>query len=231
MKIVNDLANLKLSAHDIEELLKTYDLVFTVDNQKIKDASIENMRLPPLRDSFYGLCNITGTIPTQEQFFEEYRKNEDIIKFLKIYEGTHLHWYKFNALKLRVFRSYPSFVRETHIYAKLRDSGLYDEVLVNARLDKENDIDVLLKKNNMYFGLALFVSSNTSLDWRGKKSKRHNRLTEVTYIEIPITIKKKNNCGKFDLYTDKMLDMVELEIDRFVYDKSEEESLTQPVDN
>lgn len=209
----NQLYKFNLTSKQIESLIRDYDLVFTFNGRKFKDPEVEHGRFPKMRTAFYELASNTNSIPTQSDFFSYYisssvglvsPESENIQNFISKYMGTPLEEDKMFALKSRIYRSYPSFIRELHVYAKLKDINRFDEIIVNCELDLKHDIDVCVCHNSKYYGLVLFVDTSISNSWRTRKVNRHEKLDNVTYIEIPIKIKKRNNCGKFELYPDEI---------------------------
>jgi hypothetical protein len=184
----DDLGELGLTTKGIEEVLLLETPEFKGQNRNNK---IEwEVKIPPIVPIFYSFIHINGRIPTQSELLNTYMQqnlsefNEDDLL----------------AIETRVRSAYPSLVRDVYFYCLLKESGKFQEVIYNQDADLRHDADIIVKNYDMWFGLALYLKSNRSDRGRYKKEKRHIRLPELTYIEVPFILQGSKQVNKINLY-------------------------------
>jgi hypothetical protein len=147
----NTLDDVWLSSKQIEEQIKNYNISFL----QIRVPEIEfGMKVPIFIYPFYSFLLREDRMPTQNEYWLEYcSKNKQSLINLKLTTQQKL------GLKARVFRTYPSLVRDIHFGALLRDCKEFDDVFYNETLDVKYGIDLVVSKNNKYIGLNLFTTT------------------------------------------------------------------------
>lgn len=191
----NLLDNIDLTYSSIEDILKEYPLEFS----SIRNQMVEwRLSLPMFATAFYKCIYFTKSIPNQKQFYEYYLSSNkeyfDRHNFADdIYEG----------IRARVYRAYPSLVRDIHfskmLYEKLNDY----KVIYNTRLDTDEGVDVMLKTESQYYGVNLFTNTSRAKASREKKSKRHTNFSNVSYLDLPVNFNGSKKCGDFFLYSEE----------------------------
>ena len=188
----NTLSRITLSHEEIERQIADYELIF----KDYRNSDIEwRISLPVFVTAFYDFIIKFGKIPTQFDFYKYYcESNKDAILELDL---TKL---QIRGLKARIYRTYPSFVRDVHFGMYLKYSGMFDDVFYNEVLDVEYGIDLVVKQNNKVAGLCLFTKTDNAQYARNKKEFRQKKHFEYECIEVPIDFKKCKKCGMFFLY-------------------------------
>ena len=112
------------------------------------------------------------------------------------------NWIEFiiNCLKARVFRSYPTLVREFHFNKLLTEKAPEYNIVYNDYLDIKHDIDTLLIRDGQYWAACLYTKTKRALQARDLKKNRHKRFSNVQYIEFPVNFNNKRKLGDFFLY-------------------------------
>jgi hypothetical protein len=169
------------------------------------------MRFPTFLTSFYRYVYKNKTIPTQNEFWECYLKDNK--KFLAEHN--------FNdeiilALKARIYRTYPSLVRDIHFTCYVKEN-LSGDVIYNRKLDVNDGIDMLIKYQNKMFAVNLFTATTRSYMGREKKKNRHIIYENIHYLELPVDLKGTYTCGQFFLYKETEYNKLISELDSVVY--------------
>ena len=196
MKVYDNLLdNISFSAQDIENQIKNYNLRFIqYRNQEVEFG----IRFPMFLPSFYKYVLEKQTIPNQEQYSEIYiRENFSFFRF-KNYSVDII-----KGLKARLFRTYPSLIRDLHFCLFLKDSKKFDSVLYNTELDIQEGIDVLIGLKNQLFAVNLYTNTRNACSVRNNKEFRHNKSTKYNYIELPVDFNGSKKCGNFFLYGER----------------------------
>jgi len=197
----NELDNIKLTSKQIEEQISGYSLSFL----PIRRHDIEwGMKFPMFIPAFYKYITEQGIIPQQVEFWEQYdddNKSDPIIQQLNLEQRE--------ALKARVFRTYPSLVRDIHFALLLRESGEFDEVIYNQDLDITQGIDLVVIHIENIYVVNLFIDTQRAHEGRYKKQFRHEKLKVTKNIELPVDFKGSKECGSFFLYSTRELKMLQ----------------------
>ena len=196
----NQLDLFKLSSTDIESQIKSYALEFS----QIRNQEVEwKMKFPIFLTSFYTYIYNKQTIPTQEEFWNAY-----LIVNKAWFSEYYLDKNKQEALRARVFRTYPSLIRDLH-FSKLASERLRDcAVSYNTRLDVEQGIDLVIHQKNMLYGFNLFTQTKRAFQGRNKKVNRHDAFGNVSYHDIPVDFAECKKVGNFFLYGLTEIDIV-----------------------
>lgn len=193
---LNDFLDSKVSnLKALEYNLSKYPLTF----HDSKSDYVENYNFEPnyFVTSFYKFIDLKGRIPSQSEFAKYYiDSNLDFLK--KGFLETTLDSKKLlTNLVYRLFRSYPSFIRDYHFYLYLKE---YSEMSVyyDVNLDVFKGIDLLLDSK---YAIHLFIDTPRANEYRLKKTSRH---FEDSYEHLNISASfKSNQIGDFFLYGEK----------------------------
>ena len=191
----NLLDKIEITSSDIFNTVYKYDIPIW----NIRLEEIENdYKLPMFIHSFYSYILKYQVIPTSDEFFTYYKElNKDFFK------ANHYSSYLMIGLQARCYRLYPSLIREFH-FTKIVQECLTNKykVIYNIDLDVREGIDMMIIKDNNFFGINLFVDTYYSKVARGNKKTRHTTFDNVTYVDSPILLKAIDTikCGNFVLY-------------------------------
>lgn len=201
----NLLDKVTFTSKDIEEKIKTFKLNFI----QYRNPDVEyKIQFPMFLTCFY----------------DTVLKNQEILDqkgFAVAYIKSNLEWLKKQnfseeikqGLIARIFRTYPSLIRDLHFSLMLKERNEYKNVLYNTKLDTIHGIDVLIECENKLFGINLYTDTKNANEFRNNKFKRHSRFDSVNYIELPVSFYGSNKCGDFYLYGIRELNLLTKIID------------------
>lgn len=193
----NKLGLLPLSSSDIESQVSGYSLSFP----QTRNAVVERgLKFPQFVRAFYNFIYKYGKVPTQAEFFEFYLKIN-----AAYFQNAGLSSVIIDGLKARVFRTYPSLVRDFHFNKKLSELLPDYEIVYNSDLDIEHDIDTLLIRDGHYWAACLYTQTKRANIAREWKEYRHEHFSNVEYIEFPVKLDDNNKLGDFFLYGENEL--------------------------
>lgn len=189
----NTLKKIKITSKEIEEQIVDYTLSFP----QIRDMRIEAATNAPLfLYSFYGTLLDSNKILTQEELWEDYKERaKNWISKSGMDES------RLKALRARLFRAYPSFVRDIHFAKILEESKVFDLVYYNENVDTHYGSDIIIRYKSKLYCISLYIKTDRADNWREVKSKRHKLQDGYTYVELPINLDKSKKCGEFFLYS------------------------------
>lgn len=172
--------------------IKDYKLIFP----KKRDLLVEwKIKLPIFINSFYKYLYNNNDILNQKHFFDYYLHDNK-----KYFEENNFSSEILDAIMARVYRAYPSIVRDLHfnvfVYENIREAI----VIYNRKLDIEEGIDLLIKQKDNLYAVNLFTETVISRVGRDKKKSRHSKFDNVKYIDLPIKLSEVNRYGDFFLY-------------------------------
>lgn len=183
---------IKLTHNEIQEQIAEYKLTFP----KIRNYKVEwEIRFPSFVRAFYGYIYKIGRIPTQEKFYNFYIELNKSFFIKNTFSDDMLL-----ALKARLYRMYPSLVRDIHFNLYLKENLQDYLVIYNINLDMENDIDILIKREDICWALSLFTNTRRGKSGRKVKEKRHQLFNNIRYYEVPIDLSSCKTLGDFMLY-------------------------------
>jgi hypothetical protein len=197
--VTNILDQFPVTSDDIEKQISGYSLEFSqTRNQRVEWGMAFPMFVPPF---YQFIRENNGTIPTQEEYWLFYlEENEDW------FNENELTAELLEGLKARVYRSYPSYVRDIHFAKYLQDNATDIEVMYDIQLDIEEGIDLLIVKKGIPYAVNLYTDTQRANSARKKKTFRHKNYTNVVYVELPIELDDNHKHGKFFLYGKRELD-------------------------
>lgn len=194
----NQLGLLHLTSTDIERQIVSYTLTFP--QTRIREVE-KGIKFPQFVRAFYNFIYKNEKVPTQQEFFDFYLEiNHDHFAAANYSKEI------INGLRARVFRTYPSLVRDFHFNKVLTEKVPGYEIVYNSALDIEHDIDTLLVRDGKYWAACLYTQTkraNIARDW---KEYRHERFSNVQYVEFPVTLDDNSKLGDFFLYGERELD-------------------------
>lgn len=194
----NYLELININSKQIEEQIITFD--YKKNYIRLIDTYVENFQFIPFMYSFYNFVLINQTIPSKEEFAKNYIRNN--WQFLKTcFIKNNNYKYYLECLISRLYRSYPSFIRDLHFAKYIQDNSNLT-VFYNTDLDVKQGIDLLI---NSIFAIHLFIETNRSNNFRKIKNNRHN-IDSYKHIDISLNLDKGFKCGDFILYNKQNLD-------------------------
>jgi len=201
---LNLLPELLISSGNVLVQVSDFALEFPSErNQKVE----YEMHLPMFATSFYFFVSTYKRMPTQDEFRRCYYYVNK-----KYFEQNPIDKKDISGLDARIKRTYPSLVRDLFfcklVYEDLRD---YD-VRYNLDLDIVEGIDLMISRGNRHWAFNLFTATRKASDARGKKEYRHEKFSNVTYVEFPVNFKKSLNVGNFFLYGKSELNALKQEL-------------------
>lgn len=202
----NTLDDIKISSQYIEERLKEYKLV------RIKERSDEvewQTAFPIFVHSFYKFIVEKETLPTQQEYWDSYMSDNKL--FFQNMFYTMDFW---RCLQSRVFRAYPSFVRDIHFGLFLRDNKIFDDVFYNEKLDTEYGIDLVILKDDNKYGINLFTKTISAFQSRKIKENRNKKAVDFRCIDVPIDFDGCKICGDFFLYSEREVEKIKQILDK-----------------
>ena len=175
--------NLTTNSKEIEQSLSEYPLDVT---KKPNVFIIERkMRLPLFAVDFYHFIYKNGRIPMQDEFIDYYLKcNEEYLNKVIIFEDYE------KGLYGRLCRTYPSLVRDVHLFVKLRESDKFDYVDFNIEVDLFGKADILIKHHMTWYGVKLRTKTKRSAEFAAIKDSRGAVELGYVPIEMPIDLDK-----------------------------------------
>lgn len=171
-------------------------------------------------------------LPSYKEFIDCYIKSyceytpDNFIRYKKYYESTPFV-FTYKALAVRAYKIYFSFVREYHLYLKLKEANL--NVFINREDDYMERIDIGVIKDEVLYILDTSLNSQRANNFEKHKltNRRNNKLDECSkklmekysckyYVRVPLkaTPFKDNiayntqSVGKFELYADWFVDLL-----------------------
>jgi hypothetical protein len=131
-----------ISSKIIEEQIVDFKLTFS----SVRNQFVEwKLRLPTFLDSFYRFIYKNKRIPTQEEFWVAYQ--EDNVTF---FTSNNFDNEIMIAIKARVYRTHPSFVRDIHSKAILNtDKRGLEEYLVKKEISKKQSLEIQETKQRL----------------------------------------------------------------------------------
>ena len=184
-----------ITLQELETFLQSYTFI----NIPLRNNIIEwKMRLPIFLYPFYDYIYFYKKIPTQQEFYEYYfAKNKTYFKknplTLELHQG----------LQARVYRLYPSLIRDIHFSLFLNTKQPFQNVIYNRKLDMALGIDVMLRYKDEFYGINLYTKTKIAVNVRTAKKKRHKEFDNVKYIELPLDLNKCSKIGNFFVYGER----------------------------
>jgi len=197
----NLLDHININTEEIFEQLKGFKLNFF----NVRNSEAEwKISFPMFLTPFYKFIYLNNSIIDQENYFQYYlSENKDYFSE-KVFSQEIME-----GLKARIFRTYPSLVRDFHFSVFLKENFKDAKIIYNRKLDIEEGIDILIIFNSNYFGINLYTNTTRAFIGREKKEYRHVNFDNVHYIELPVEFKGSVKCGDFFLYGEKEFNQIQ----------------------
>jgi len=192
----NLLDMINFTYEELEMQISRYKLCFSdYRNDKIEWEE----KLPLFVPSFYNYIKKYGCVPAQENYYEFYfLENNDKIKSKKFTSE------EIEGIKARIYRTYPSLVRDLHFGLFLKDKKYFNSVFYNVILDIEYGVDLAVTTNEgIKLGFNLFTKTKAAEYARSVKVYRPKKSVGFACYEIPLDLKNCKKCGDFFLYSEK----------------------------
>jgi hypothetical protein len=205
-KYSNHLELFKISSKEIENEILSFKLIFLkTRNQKAEWG----IRFPTFLDSFYKYIYNNKKLPSQDDFLNYYLSNNK-----KWFIENSLKNDVMLGLKARIYRTYPSLIRDLHFSKLLSETTENYEIIYNTNLDVKEGIDLLVIANNINIAVNLYTKTKRAFVGRSKKENRHNLYDNITYIELPVEFNGSVKIGDFFLYGNREIIELESEIEK-----------------
>jgi len=200
MMKINDLVNfydtIDLSYKTIEQQISAYCLKFYPE----KNEKVEwKCRLPLFVPAFYKYVKLNNVVPSQHNFWLYYcaENKPDLQKLKLTYEEK-------IGLRARVYRTYPSLVRDLHLGLYLKGMQNRLDIFYNETLDIKYGIDLLVgDTSGTTVGFALFTKTGAGKHARTVKEFRPKKKIEIPCFELGLDFPGSKKCGDFFLYSEK----------------------------
>ena len=205
-KYSNHLELFKISSKEIESQILSFKLTFLkTRNQKAEWG----IRFPTFLDSFYKYIYNFNKLPSQDEYYNYYLANNK-------------NWFKGNSitndvmlgLKARIYRTYPSLIRDLHFSKLLSEKTNNYKIIYNTNLDVKEGIDLLVIANEINIAVNLYTKTKRAFIGRSKKENRHNLYENITYLELPVEFNGSVKVGDFFLYGNREIIELETEIEK-----------------
>ena len=200
----NLLSHVSLSAATVEGQIGEYRLQFLPQ----RNAEVEwQIKFPTFLKPFYKYVWQNAVIPSQSVYWDYYlTQNNDFFNISAFSDEI------MDGLQARVFRTYPSLVRDIHFVFCLHEDLSNAQVLYNTHLDVAQGIDVLIAHQQQFWAFNLYTPTRRAQESRTKKQFRHAPFTNVQYVEFPVTFDAKRQIGDFFLYGRPEIERIKTQI-------------------
>ena len=108
------------------------------------------------------------------------------------------------GLEARLRRTYPSFVRDVHFGALLRERGL--DVSYGRDQDVRGGVDQIIKYGGLTFHIHCYVNTRIGRMGRRIKNRRHDFRGIHLDVEMDLGAESAKSVGDFFLYSDDHVD-------------------------
>ncbi|BBW98993.1 hypothetical protein [Geobacillus subterraneus] len=180
------------------------------------DPEVEQAQLPPIAKTFYEL--MATQLPKPEEVMKYYLLEH--FWFSKqdphrIFFESEQKWYSTKGVLARIYRTYPSLMRDFHFFLLCSEYGEFDRVRYSLRQDVSLGVDLLVSYQGQDYAVSLYVDTKRGTSFKKKKYRRHKRLT-IPEICLPIDpFDEKRRVGQFALYQANDLELLLRQIHDF----------------
>jgi hypothetical protein len=164
---------------EFEAALARYPLRFLAHRQ----PEVELAAFPPMIAIYWALANENEGLPPLQSAFAEH-----VTQYL-----PHLPR---PGVLARLYRAYPSFVRQHHLWLLLQDH--FDWVGRGEWVDLAG-LDFVIFQDGFVFGLADSVQTSAASEWQQVKRRRHPPLAGVPIYDLHVA-PGRHQVGKFWLH-------------------------------
>lgn len=147
-------------------------------------------------DVFYGLCDTLLSPPTQGEFVSKYL---DLCKSEISSKGCDPE-----DVGKRIARAWATYVMELDFYCQIRDSGLFDQVIMDTEVDaaKGCNLEAVYKGKRYY--VALYFETPWAVKWLADKARRKAGLAPP--LRFPLKEEEANLTGRVHFYTSQHIE-------------------------
>ena len=183
-----------------------FDNLPTIKYQPISEPGrkSDKVRLGPMVVPFYLFILLYQRTPTPEEFFRQYQLCYDRDLY-NLESGSKA---KEEDIRPRVYRAYPSLIRDIHFWAIASEDSRFDDVKYSTEMDYHHGVDLIIKKAGFEFAVTLHRASESAANW-AKGKVVVGRFKAI----INIVLDNPDRVGDFDLYTKQSLDYLAAAID------------------
>lgn len=186
----NQLNQIDIKLNELERQIKRVYL----PTKEPTNEYVEGANIPYMNWIFINLLIDRGRLPTPTDFFTEYLS---VYWDTPIVEDLMAKGYK-SQLRGRLFRTYPSLLRDIHFGMSLQQLG-FGEVVYNSKLDGKLGIDLLIIHGGVKFALHLYVGTQNSKQHREHKLKENYDVD--CSIELPLQLDSAETIGDIKVYS------------------------------
>ena len=179
----DDLITINLTEKDLYNQLSSYNVTF-IDYRN--DFVEKKNNIPLFTDSFYKFIFTYNRIPSQDELHLYYMENYKKILPLTVDSYSDQILFGFKA---RIFRLYPSLIRDLHFYLYLKENLTNCKIYYNLLLDSTYAIDIIVEYNGIYYGLKLCTDTANSIKYLIEKRDERKILVFENVIPIVFLIK------------------------------------------
>jgi hypothetical protein len=160
-------------------------------------------KLNPIVLPFYLFIILYLRLPTPEEFYKQYKLcyQRDVYKLGSVSDATE------EVIKARLYRAYPSLIRDIHFYTLCSSDPRFDEVKYSTEVDKQG-VDLIVSRGGKRFAVRLHNNSEAANNW-AKTKEVAGSFSAV----IDIVLDNPNKIGDFNLYTEQSLDYLAAAMD------------------
>jgi hypothetical protein len=172
--------------------------------KKIKDPVIENYKMPQFAFVYYYFLAKYLRLPAPDELVDEY-----LSLFCEKIKGTKYTFkeeylykenivFEKNALAARILRAYNSYNREIEFFVNLTEKFEDAEIEYDLVKDLHEGIDLIIKFEEKTYGIATYVGTNNSLEYKSKKNEYRHDYSNIEMIDIvAITHGPNKNVKKY----------------------------------
>jgi len=201
---------------DVEKQIRTYRLVF----DQTRNEKVEwQLKLPMFVPAFYNYVKSRNSIPDQKDYWQFYvSENKNRLTSLNLSKEEKI------GVRARVFRTYPSLIRDLHFGLYIKNNGFFRSVFYNEFLDIEYGIDLVVENaDGVKIGLNLFTETKAAKEARAVKKHRPKKSVDFDCHDIPIDFAGSKRCGDFFLYSEREIKTIVEKIQKtLTFEKPEE---------
>lgn len=217
IKIINNkIIKIQKVKFDIKKIEEQISKMKYGGNNLIKDVDVETARLPSIAKIFYENIFLRKIV-SPEILYNKYLKEHFIEKDNGCKLKNTNQIYKKEGIRARIYRAYPSLLREFHFYILCYNSKLFESVEYSFLTDVQEGVDLLITYKNVKFAISLYVNTSRSLKYKEKKYDRHDysNLKEICITINPFD--RKNYIGDFALYQDYHIEYMVEEMEKELF--------------
>lgn len=173
------------------------------------DRLSDREKLNPIVLPFYLFTFLYQRLPTPEEFFKQYQicYQRDAYKLGSIGEVPD------EMIRARLYRAYPSLIRDIHFYFMCSEDDRFDDVKYSTEVDKQG-VDLIVSKGGKRFAVRLHNNSEAASNWAKTKE-----VTGSFKAVIDIALNEPSRVGAFNLYTKQSLDYLAAAMDLEIGEK------------